>query len=187
MLAFFSALIPILGGFTQPLKDYFASKTKQAELTQQLEIARLQAEKEAVVSGNESQVKTIQNYLTSVSRNFRQGTFYFLMVPFLISMFAPEYAKIMWQNFEAIPLEFKQLFILIYGVIWGLPIAKEHVGNMFSAISRGLAAHREYRLDKAEINRDAAFIALKAKWFSKNGMNQKQVNEFNEILDAGEK
>ncbi len=177
------ALVPLLGGLTQPIKDYFVNKAKQAELAQQLELAKIEAEKAAIVSGNEAEVNKIQSYLSSVSRSFRQGTFYFLVLPVLVSVFAPTYAKIMWQNFESIPEWFRILFVSVYSVIWGLPIVKEHLGGMFKSLGNALQASREYKLDK--YNRKAVFNTLK-QMFPK-GMNQDQVKLIDQALDAGEK
>ena len=102
-------------------------------------------------------------------------------IPFLLSMIAPEYAKVMWENFSAIPHEFKLLFFSIYGVIWGLPIAKENIGLMFASIGRAVDKRREYKL-----NRAAVASKIRSAWFPK-GMNQNQVEVLDEALDEGER
>lgn len=178
-----AAVLSALSVFAQPIKDYLSYKQKLTESNRELELAKIQADKEAIISGNQAQSNQIQSYLNATSRKFRQGTFYFFMVPFLISMAAPEYAKVMWENFAAIPHEFKLLFFSIYGVIWGLPIAKENVGLMFSSIGRAVEARREYKL---KINRDAVFAQVRSKWFPR-GMSQTQVADLDGALDAGEK
>lgn len=183
MGTFLMALVPLLGGLTQPIKDYFASKAKQAELIQQLELAKIEAEKAAITSGNEAEVSKVQAYLSSVSRNFRQGTFYFLVLPVIVSVFMPSYAEVMWKNFESIPEWFRILFVSVYSVIWGLPIAKEHLGGMFRSLGNAIQANREYKL--AKLNRKAVFETLK-QMFPK-GMNQAQVELIDRALDAGEK
>lgn len=180
-----AALIPVLSSLISPIKDYFYYKQKVTESNRELELARIQADKEALISGNLAQTTQTQSYLNATTRTFRQGTFYFFMVPFVISMVAPEYAKIMWDNFGAIPHEFKLLFFSIYGVIWGLPIAKENIGQMFSSIGRAVETRREYKLEKAKINREAAYAVLRAKLFPQ-GISQQQVNVFEDAFDAGE-
>lgn len=184
MIQFLSALLPLIGGFTQPIKDYFASKAKQAELQQQLEITKIQAQTNAIVSGNEAQIKTIQAYLNSVSQNFRQGTFYFLVLPVIVSVCLPDYAQMMWHNFEVMPHWFQVLFVSVYSVIWGLPLAKEHISPMFQSLGRAMEARREYKLEKARIDRKAVTDVLR-KIFPK-GFTQEQVNIIDQALDAGE-
>lgn len=176
----------VTGSLGQAVKDYLDYKKQESQNKQEIRLAELNANKEVIISGNQSDTDQRANYLNSVTRNFRQKTFIFLMIPFLVSMIAPEYSKEMWHRFNDIPAEFKQLFFLIYGVIWGLPIAKENFGSLFSAVQRGLEARREYKINKikATYNRKAVFDTLKA-LFPK-GMNQAQVNLIDKALDAGE-
>ena len=184
MTSFLLALVPLLGGLTQPLKDFFASKAKQAELTQQLELAKIEAEKTAIISGNEAEVQKVQSYLSATSRAFRQGTFYFLVLPVIVSILLPSYAEVMWANFEKIPEWFRILFVSVYSVIWGLPVAREHIGGMFKSLGNVMQARREYKVEIAKYNRKAVFDTIR-QLFPK-GMNQAQVNLINEALDKGE-
>ncbi len=181
MIQFLTALVPLIGGFTQPIKDYFSFKKQQADKAYDLELAKIEAEKQAVISTNESRTQQIRDYLGAVSKSFRQFTFFFFMIPFVISMFFPEYAKVMWTNFYAIPQEFRYLFISIYSVIWGLPIADEYIGKIFGAVGRGLQAKRVYKIQK--YNAKAAFSTLRKHIFT-DGMTQEQVNIINKALKA---
>ncbi len=169
-----AAILPILSLLGTSVKDYLSHRQEVKKEEREVELATIQANKEAIISGNESTTAQIQAYLQATSKKFRQGTFYFFMVPFIVSMVAPEYAKVMWANFDAIPYEFKLLFFSIYGVIWGFPSINKYVEN-----------RREYKLEKARINRKAVFDKLIAKWFPK-GMNQQNVRDLDEALDAGE-
>lgn len=178
------AILPLisslLSGLIQPVKDYLAYKNQELAANRDLKLAQIQADKEAIISGNVADTAQRQNYLNSVTQQFRQGAIIFFMVPFCISMFAPEYAKIMWTNFYDIPADFRQFFFIVYGVILGLPIAKDTLGQVVAAVGRGVEARREYKL-----NRAAIFAKVRSKWFPK-GMNQTEVRDLDQALDAGE-
>jgi len=179
------AILPLLStlfsGLMQPVKDYLSYKTQELSANRELKLAQIQADKEAIISGNIADTAQRQNYLNSVTQQFRQGAIIFFMVPFCISMIAPSYAKIMWANFYDIPADFRQFFFIVYGVILGLPLAKDTIGQVISSMGRGLEARREYKL-----NRAAIFSHVKTKWFPK-GMNQLQVADLDQAIDAGEK
>lgn len=98
----------------------------------------------------------------------------------------PNYATTMWHNFEAIPDWFRMLFAAVYGVIWGLPVAKDYIGAMFSAAGTALNDRREYKLEKARINRQAVFNTLKQSGILPKVISQQQVDLVDKALDAGE-
>ena len=86
----------------------------------------------------------------------------------------------MWTNFYAIPQEFRYLFISIYSVIWGLPIADEYIGKIFGAVGRGIEAKRQYKIKK--YNAKAAFDTLRE--IFKKGYTSEQVEVINKALEA---
>lgn len=180
-MGFLAALVPLLTGLAQPFKDYFNYKIQKAKDTQELELARISAEKEAIISGNAADTAQRSNYLNSVTQNFRQWAIIFFFIPFLISMVMPGYAKEMWANFDAIPKDFKQYFFIIYGVILGLPIAKEYFGAFLSSVSSGLASRREFKL---ALNEAKIAASLRQSIF-KAGMTQTQWDAIKAALESG--
>lgn len=180
-----AAIGMLLSNLIQPAKDYLTYKTQELSANRELKLAQIQADKEAVISGNLSDTNQRKNYLDSVTQQFRQGAIIFFMVPFCISMIAPGYAKTMWTNFYDIPADFRQFFFIVYGVILGLPIAKDTLGQVVASVGRGVDAHREYKLEKRRIDRKAVMDIVRKAMFPK-GMNQDQVAIFDKALDAGE-
>lgn len=178
MISIITALIPLLAGISQPLKDYFSYKAKEAEQLQQLELARIEAEKQAVISGNEAESVQMQARLSSTSREFKQSTFYLLVLPVVFSVFFPEAAAAMWENFKQIPEWFQILFVSVYSSIWGLPIAKEYLGGMFRSIGNVMAARREYKL--AQLDKKNFYDILRS---VKGRVTQKEVEVFNTVID----
>lgn len=185
MGAFLLALMPLLGGLTQPLKDYFGYKQKIAVADQEFKLAALKAQSEAIIAQTTADTNQRAAYLGATTQGFRQGTFYFLVCPVILSIVLPSYAQIMWTNFESIPEWFRVLFVSVYSVIWGLPVAKEYIGGMFASLGNAVSNRREYKLEKARINREAVFAGLRKGIFQK-GMTQAQVDVISAALDEGE-
>jgi hypothetical protein len=186
MLAFFTALLPLLGGFTQPLKDWIAFK-REVKLTEQnITLATLNNRLETLKSNNEADTEQRTAYLGATSQKFKEGTYCFVAGIIIFSIFSPTYARVMWENFSLIPDWFRIMFVSMHMAVWGIPVAREQLGPMFAAAGKAIEARREYKLEKARINREAVFAKMKAKWFP-NGMNQQQVNDADSFLDAGER
>lgn len=151
MIQFLAALVPLLGGLTQPLKDYFKYKATRAEKLQELELARIVAEKDTVTSNNEAQTQQIQARLSATSRTFKQWTFLFIVVPFVLSITLPNQAAVMWANLELIPEWFRLLFSTIYLTIWGINVIPPYIDRIFQGITKTRMATRTYKIKKAEI------------------------------------
>lgn len=185
----FSALIPLLSGLfgeNGPLGQYFKIKADTIKAQQEYQLAILKAQTETALATVQADATTTTNRLSSTSQSFKEFTFWFLCGPVLLTMFFPSYAVPMWANFKLIPDWFQILFVSVYSSIWGLPIAKEYLGGMFSSLGNAINDHRDYKLAKARINRESVMASLRAKLFPR-GMNQQQVDIVDGALDAGEK
>lgn len=176
-------LAPILSqifGENGPIGQYLKTKADQAKAAEEYKLATLNA----AIEQAKTDAKQVSDRLNSTSQYFKQSTFWFIALPVVITMFFPNFAATMWHNFTLVPEWFQILFVSVYSSIWGLPIAKEYLGGMFKSLGNALDARREYKLEKARINRDAVFTSLR-KLFPR-GFSQSQVDEINHALDAGE-
>jgi hypothetical protein len=185
----FTALIPLLSGIfgeNGPLGQFFKTKAAQVQAKQDYELALLKANAEAAVQASIADTAQRANYLAATSNGFRQGTFYWMSAIILYSILFPSKAEALWHNFNLIPQWVQYVYVAMLSVTWGLPVAKENVGLMFSSIGRAIEARRDYKLEKARINREAVFASLRAKLFPK-GMSQAQVDIVDGALDDGEK
>lgn len=178
-------LIPLIAGFLGekgPLGRYFKLKadTVAAEQTYRLEVLKAQTEQA------QTEAQQISDRLNSTTQNFKQSTFWFIAVPVVITMcpWSSSFAVTMWANFQLIPEWFQILFVSVYSSIWGLPIAKEYLGGMFKSLGGAMEARREYKLEKARINREAVFASIRK---SIGGIDQKTVDIIDDALDEGEK
>lgn len=177
------ALIPLISsifGENGPLGQYFKSKAEQVQAEQQYRLEVLKAQIESA----KTEAQQVSDRLGSTSQEFKQMTFWFICAPVLLTMFFPNFSTSMWNNFTLIPEWFQILFVSVYSSIWGLPIAKEYLGGMFKSLGGAIEARREFKLEKARINREAVFASIRK---SIGGIDQKTVDVIDDALDAGEK
>ncbi len=182
-MGFLALLAPLFSGLMQPIKDYLNYKNQELSANRDLKLAQINADKEAIIAQTQSDTTQRANYLGATSTSFRQGTFYWMSAIILYSIVCPDQAEVLWHNFRIIPHWVVYIYVAMLSVTWGLPVAKENIGLMFSSIGRGLAASREFKLAKAQINHKVVIDALKKAWFPK-GMNQAEVNLVDTTLDA---
>jgi hypothetical protein len=183
----FAAIIPLLSGLfgeNGPLGQYFKSKAQQVQAAEEFKLAQLKSQTDCVLAQTAADTAQRSNYLNATSNGFRQGTFYWFSAIILYSIVFPDKAEVMWHNFSLIPEWVQMIYAAMLSVAWGLPVAKENIGLIFSSIGRGLDARREFRL--AKINREAVFNSLRNGMFPK-GMDPNQVKIVDDALDAGEK
>ncbi len=190
MGAFLLALVPLLSGITQPLKDWFGYKQKEADTKQQLALATLQAQAEQAKASMESDTAQLQSRLAATTSQFKEHTFYFLLIPLLFSILLPSKAAVMWHNFDVIPEWFRTLFGAVYLTIWGIPVASSYIGGIFKgmggALSGALSDHRDYKIDKIKaINEAKVFESLRKSIFTK-GLTEAQVADVQAAIKAGQ-
>ncbi len=184
------ALIPLLSGIfgeNGPIGQYFKTKAAQVQAEQEFKLAVLKSNTEAAIQASISDTTQRSNYLGATSQGFRQGTFYWVSAIILYSILFPSKAEALWHNFGLIPQWVQYIYLGMLSVTWGLPIAKENIGLMFSSIGRGIEARREFKLEKARINREAVFDSLRnSPQFKGKGIDKVTVEMVNEALNAGE-
>lgn len=183
MLAMLIPFIAGLLGEKGPLGQYFKLKSDKIAAEEKYRLQLLEVQTRQL----ETEAKQVEDRLNSTSQEFKQSTFWFIAFPVVITMcpWTSKFAVTMWANFALIPEWFQILFVSVYSSIWGLPIAKEYLGGMFKSLGGAMEARREFKLEKARINREAAYAVLRNKMFPK-GMTQGQVDILEEVFDAGE-
>lgn len=185
MWAIIIPLISSLIGEKGPLGQYFKIKSDQVQADQEFKLALLKSQTEASIAQSVADTTQRSNYLNATSSGFRQGTFYWISAIILYSILFPNKAEALWYNFSLIPQWVQYIYLGMLSVTWGLPIAKENIGLMFSSIGRGMSARRDFKLEKAKLDRDVIFKGIRNDIFPK-GMTQTQVDSINKALDLGE-
>jgi hypothetical protein len=82
------------------------------------------------------------------------------------------------------PEWYAQSCVAIMFTVWGISVSAPVVANIFQGLGHFFQARREYKLEKAKIDRKAFFGGMR-KLFPK-GMTQDQVNIMDSALDQGE-
>jgi hypothetical protein len=184
----FSALMPILSGIfgeNGPLGQYFKVKAAQVQAEEDYRLAALKSATDQAVADSVADTTQRSNYLASTSQGFRQGTFYWMSGIIFYSIIFPSKADALWANFTLIPQWVQYIYIAMLSVTWGLPVAKENIGLMFSSIGRGIAASRDHQISKIEAINKAQFYDSIRKSMG-NGVDQKTVDMLDKAIDAGE-
>lgn len=177
-MGFLAALLPLLTGSLSGLKDWFNYKQQSVKAQQEYQLATLKAQAEAARQQSISDSADLNNRLNATSQAFKQTTFWLVWVPIALTVLFPKKAAEMWSNLGLIPEFWYWLLGSMYTAIWALP-------KGYEAVDKYIDKRREYKLEKARINRKAFYDALDP-MFPK-GKTQGQVDIFEKALDAGEK
>lgn len=168
------AIVTILGTLFstigQPIRDYLNYKNAEVAANRELKLAQIQADKEAIISENQSASDDLSSRLSATTKDFKQNTFWLLCVPVGFSILFPSKAEVMWHNFSLIPEYFQWLFLSVYSSIWGIPVVK----GGFGAITGLLQSRRDYNVQKIKVLNESVLAAELRKTIYKNGMSQEQ-------------
>lgn len=182
-----SALLGILGKLPGMLGDYFKTKQQitlnQIETNKQLQLKVLENQGQAATADSNRAIAVVTAQVSYV----RVFAYLIISFPFLCCLInRPEYAQMVFANLASLPSWYTVLFAGMSANMWGIPVPGSMMDGVIQGASKAIQNHRDFRLEKARINRDAVFAKVKAKWFP-NGMNQVQVTDLDEAIDDGEK
>lgn len=176
-----------------PIGQFIKTKaeTAQAEQTARLEMQK--ANIELIKQQGSDAVESEKNKLKATGEGFKFVTFVLINIPVIIVCFAPNRGKEIFENISLIPVWYAQLYVAIYCVIWGIPIAASAMSSIFGAVQTAWAMRQDKKIEKIQvmgeaqqIGKDAAkkeiFDTLK-KATGLNGYTQQQVDMINPILD----
>lgn len=139
MFTLILGLLSTIFGSTGIVGKYLDNKQQLAKATQDYQLALLQSQVEQAKAQIVSETDVQKAKLDSTTASFKQQTFYFLVLPIIISVCLPTYAAIMWDNFNLIPEWFRTLFATVYLTIWGVPVAGGYLTGIFRGISSARA------------------------------------------------
>lgn len=183
--AILALVLPLLSKLPGMAGDYFKQKAE-------LELEKLKTDRETEQARQQlageiarAQLELNKTMVAATGAYFKYFTFTMWFGPFMVGIISPSLSKEIFTNLAGMPEWYVQSCMLIMFTVWGISASAPVVTNIFTGLSSFLSSRREYKLEKARINRDAVFAQVKSKWFPK-GMNQKQVNDLDSALDAGE-
>lgn len=190
------ALIPLLSsliGENGPIGQFFKTKAEtvkaKADFDLQVEKARIEyASKMA-----EAAVQQQANQLAATSQGFKFVSYALLTAPIILVTIAPVWGKDVFNNLGLIPSWYAQLYVAVVAVIWGLPVASNVVGNIFSGIQNAWADRQDKKIEKIQVMGEAQQIGKESakkeifdtikKAVNLNGYNQSQVDAIGPVLD----
>lgn len=184
--AILALILPILAKLPGQAGEYFKQKAdlqlEELKTKKEVELATRQMAQELA----KSQFELNKIIVNATGTYFKYFTFIMWFGPFMFTYIRPVWSQEIFKAWATMPPFYFQSCMLIMFTVWGISVSAPAVSGIFTSLGQFFADRREYKLEKARINRDAAFTKLKSKWFPK-GMNQTQVEDFNEVLDEGEK
>lgn len=165
-----ATILALLSGLIQPVKDYLSFKVAETAANRDLRLAQIAADKEAIISENQAAVSRLSSQLEATTKEFKQNTFWLMLVPLLIQLTFPDKAEAMWHNFNLMPEWYQWLILSVYSSIWGLPIVKGGYG----AITNLLQARRDFVIQKIQTLNEEVLARELRKSIYKKGMTQEQ-------------
>ena len=179
-----SLLFSFLGNLLGTLGEYFKKKQDielaNVEVQRQLALANVKAASDQSISADNRAVESLK----VTGTNFKYCVFWLISSPFIACLLGQTwYAQMVFANLAALPQWYMLLYSGIIGVIWGIPVPGSVMGNIWEGIKNSAQTRRDYKLEKAKINRDAVFASLRK---DLKTLNQKTVNIVDHALDEGE-
>lgn len=189
-------LIPLItkifgvDGFITQLVSTKAQKDKaNAELALQIQKDKLALS--SIIA--QAAVDSEKNKLTATGQGFKFITFSMISLPIIVTCFAPEFGKRIFDNLALIPVGWFQLWATVVGVIWGLPIAANAMTTILQSIQQAWDVRNKGKITKivalgeaGQIGKEAAkkeiFDTMK-KAVNLNGYTQAQVDILSPVLD----
>ncbi len=181
-------LISGLLGESGPLGQWFKIKAETAKADEQYKLAYLTAQATQAAAQLQSDTSLTTARLAATTQQFKQYTFYFLVIPMLVSVCFPKYAAIMWHNFELIPEWFRTLFGAVYLTIWGIPVASGYLAGIFKGITQTASDALDSRMDRKvkkieALNQKSFFDSIRKDLGG--GVDQKTVDMLNRAIAKG--
>lgn len=156
-----AALLPLLAGLPGMLGKFFQQRndieSARIETERQVEMAKQQLAME-IARGEVDRSKAA---LTSTGSYFKYFTFFMWFGPFMVGVFSPSTAKDIFLNLQGMPEWYVQSCMLIMFTVWGISVSAPVVSNIFTGLGSFMANRRDYKLEKARINRKAYYDAIR--------------------------
>ena len=177
-------ILPLLsqipGVVGESFKRMAEVQAARVEADRQIEVARQQLAGEIA----KSQADLLVTVVASTSPKFKYFTFFMWFGPFMIGLVFPEYAATIFHNLGVMPEWYVTSCMTIMFTVWGIAVSQPIVSNIFSGVSNFFAARREYKLEKARIDRKSFYDALRK---IKGAVSGADVKALEPVLDELDK
>lgn len=147
----FTLLVPLLTkifGETGIIGQYIQTKAKinQTALDNklQLEIATLEYNKQQGINAVESE----KNKLAATPFWFKLISYIILNYPIVLAYCSAEKGRVLFENIGVIPKWYAMLYVAVVGVIWGLPVAANWMGEVFKGMQDFWSNRQDKKIEK---------------------------------------
>ncbi len=180
----FMFLLPLLAGLPGLIGKYFEQKNalEQAriETERQIEVARQQMASD-IAKGQIDLNKTI---VAATGAYFKYFTFVMWFGPFMVGVIFPHWSKDIFVNLATMPEWYVQSCMLIMFTVWGISVSAPVVSGIFSGLGDFFAAKRDFKLEKAKVDRKTFYDAIR---HLKGVVTPADVKSWDPILDEVDK
>ncbi len=177
-------LLPLLAGLPGLIGKYFEQKNalEQAriETNRQIEVAKQQMAAD-IAKGQMDLNKTI---VAATGAYFKYFTFFMWFGPFMMGVFFPHWAKDVFTNLSTMPQWYVQSCMLIMFTVWGISVSAPVVSGIFTGLGDFFASKRDFKLEKAKVDRKAFYDAIR---HLKGVVTPQDVKNWDPILDEADK
>ncbi len=157
----FALLIPLLAQLGGAIGNYFKQKneilTAKNEAERQIELAKIDMAKDIATS----QLNLNATIVGATSPAFKYFTFFMWFGPFMIGTVFPSLGAEIFNNWGVMPEWYITSCIAIMFTVWGISVSAPVVNGIFSGLGDFFSARREYKLEKAKVDRKAYYDALR--------------------------
>lgn len=182
-LAALSAIANFVPGLINAAAGAFNRYQERAQAAQQVELARLEAEKALAVEAIRAESELGQRQVESTGPWLKYISYFTIHVPVYLAVAAPDYAKALFVNLGIVPTDFMQLIVILNCAVWGLPVGRQVVGSVIDRIGQAVAARAERKAAVEVVKTDNKVIFEAIKAISGGKLSQEQVDTVNRVLD----
>lgn len=180
----FALLIPLLAQLGGAIGNYFKQRndilTATNEAARQIELAKIDMAREIATS----QLNLNATIVGSTSPQFKYFTFFMWFGPFMVGTIFPKLGADVFHNWAGMPEWYITSCIAIMFTVWGISVSAPVVNGIFAGLGDFFAARRDFKLEKAKIDRASAFAALRE---LKGTVTDQDVKIGDAIFDAMDK
>lgn len=177
IIAIVTALFAKIPGL---IGDYFEAKHRinqlKLETERDIELAKQKSASELAVS----ELSRAKAALIATGKTFKYFTFVMWFGPFMLGMVYPAGSHQLFENLANMPEWYVQSCISIMFTVWGIAVSAPVISNIFSGLSQFFADKRQYKLDKASVDKKSFYEALRA---VQGFVSGDDVRTFDKVLD----
>lgn len=172
------ALLGILAGLPSLISQWINGKQEAAKKQADIELTKInnalliEQEKSklaaemarAEVQKDSEDSNRAKVALQSTGKFFKYSVFWLLSFPFVACLVGfPQYSQYIFDNLGKLPEWYLIIYTSIIAVIWGIPVKGNISGFVVDGIKSSVQNRRDYKLEKAKIDREAYYNAMRKK------------------------